>query len=182
MLPEDKFHLVKALQTDHHLVGMCGDGANDALALRQAGIAVSTDTDVPNSAAGIVLTQPGLAGIGLGIIDLVFCVLCLATGKFVLGLDAETLRTLTVATSVFGGQAVLYVARERRHLWSSWPGRWLLLSSAIDLALISTLALKGWLMAPLAPAILAGVFVAELVLAVVLDGVKAVRFRALHIA
>ena len=44
---------------------MCGDGANDAPALRQAqiGIAVSTATDVAKSAAGMVLTQPGLAGI-----------------------------------------------------------------------------------------------------------------------
>lgn len=85
-----------------------------------------------------------LAGIGLGIVDLVFCILCLATGKFVLGLDTETLRTLTVATLVFGGQAVFYVARERRHFWSSRPGRWLLLSFAIDLTFVSTLALKGW--------------------------------------
>lgn len=133
----------------------------------------STDNGRPSATPSIWRIGPlTLAGIGLGIIDLVFCVLCLATGKFVLGLDAATLRTLTVATLVFGGQAVFYVARERRHIWSSWPGRWLLLSSAIDLALISTLALKGWLMAPLAPAILAGVFVAALVHAVVLHGVK----------
>ncbi len=270
VLPEDKFRLVRALQARGHIVGMCGDGANDAPALRQAqmGIAVSTATDVAKSAAGIVLTEPGLAGIvasvregrtlyqrvliytlrsiihkvvqvlflaaglvmtgqailtptlmvlmmvtgdvlamssstdnvrpsaapdvwrigpltlagiGLGVVDLVFCVLCLATGKFILILDTATLRTLTVATLVFGGQAVFYVARERHRLWSSRPGRWLLLSSAIDLLLVGTLAVNGWLMAPLPPAILAGVFAAAVALALVLDGVKSVLFRALRI-
>ena len=65
VLPEGKYQLVKALQATHHIVGMCGDGANDAPALRQAqiGIAVSTATDVAKSAAGMVLTTPGLAGI-----------------------------------------------------------------------------------------------------------------------
>jgi H+-transporting ATPase len=65
VLPEGKYDLVKAYQKDGHTVGMCGDGANDAPALRQAqmGIAVSTATDVAKSAAGIVLTEPGLGGI-----------------------------------------------------------------------------------------------------------------------
>ena len=65
VLPEDKYKLVKAFQNGGHIVGMCGDGANDAPALRQAqiGIAVSTATDVAKSAAGVVLTEPGLAGI-----------------------------------------------------------------------------------------------------------------------
>jgi H+-transporting ATPase len=65
VLPEDKYLLVKAFQAGGHIVGMCGDGANDAPALRQAqiGIAVSTATDVAKSAAGIVLTEPGLAGV-----------------------------------------------------------------------------------------------------------------------
>jgi H+-transporting ATPase len=65
VLPEGKFDLVKAFQKGGHTVGMCGDGANDAPALRQAqiGIAVSTATDVAKSAAGMVLTEPGLAGI-----------------------------------------------------------------------------------------------------------------------
>lgn len=65
VLPEDKFKLVKAFQNGGHVVGMCGDGANDAPALRQAqiGIAVSTATDVAKSAAGMVLTEPGLSGI-----------------------------------------------------------------------------------------------------------------------
>ncbi len=65
VLPEDKFKLVKAFQKGGHTIGMCGDGANDAPALRQAqiGIAVSTATDVAKSAAGMVLTESGLAGI-----------------------------------------------------------------------------------------------------------------------
>jgi H+-transporting ATPase len=65
VLPEGKFDLVKAFQKTGHTVGMCGDGANDAPALRQAqiGIAVSTATDVAKSAAGVVLTEAGLSGI-----------------------------------------------------------------------------------------------------------------------
>ena len=65
VLPEEKYRLVKALQQNGHFVGMCGDGANDAPALRQAqiGIAVSSATDVAKAAAGMVLTEPGLSGI-----------------------------------------------------------------------------------------------------------------------
>jgi len=65
VFPEGKYALVKAFEKSGHTVGMCGDGANDAPALRQAqmGIAVSTATDVAKSAAGIVLTTAGLGGI-----------------------------------------------------------------------------------------------------------------------
>lgn len=65
VFPEDKYRLVKAFQAAGHTVGMCGDGANDAPALRQAqiGIAVSTATDVAKAAAGLVLTRAGLSGI-----------------------------------------------------------------------------------------------------------------------
>ncbi len=65
VFPEQKFRLVRAFQRQAHAVGMCGDGANDAPALRQAqmGIAVSTATDVAKAAAGIVLTDAGLGGI-----------------------------------------------------------------------------------------------------------------------
>ena len=65
ILPEGKYDLVKAFQKSGSTVGMCGDGANDAPALRQAqiGIAVSTATDVAKSAAGVVLTEAGLGGI-----------------------------------------------------------------------------------------------------------------------
>ena len=270
VLPEDKFRLVKALQASGHIVGMCGDGANDAPALRQAqmGIAVSTATDVAKSSAGIVLTEPGLAGIvaavkegrttfqriltytlrtlvhktvqvlflGLGLIitgqailtpmlmvlmmvtgdflamssstdnvrpsprpsvwnighltvagllmggiDLMFCASCLAVGKYILGLDIGTLRTLTVVTLVFSGQSVLYVARERRHLWSSCPGRWLVASSVVDVAIVSLLATNGILMVALPLPILAGMLVAAAAFAFVLDAVKIQLFRWLQI-
>ncbi len=63
--PEDKFKLVQALQHAGHVVGMTGDGINDAPAIRQAevGVAVDNATDIAKSAAGLVLTTPGLGGL-----------------------------------------------------------------------------------------------------------------------
>jgi H+-transporting ATPase len=63
--PEDKYTVVKSLQAAKHVVGMTGDGVNDAPALRQAevGIAVSNATDVAKGAASVVLTSEGLTSI-----------------------------------------------------------------------------------------------------------------------
>ena len=63
--PEDKYTIVKSLQAEKHVVGMTGDGVNDAPALRQAevGIAVSNATDVAKGAASVVLTNEGLTSI-----------------------------------------------------------------------------------------------------------------------
>jgi H+-transporting ATPase len=271
VLPEDKYRLVKSLQNAGHVVGMCGDGANDAPALRQAqiGIAVSTATDVAKSAAGIVLTEPGLAGIVaavregrvtfqriltytlrsivhktrqvlflaiglamtghailtpmlvvlsmitgdflamssttdnvrpsaqpnawridtltiagiiLGACDLAFCVASLAIGKFQLGFDVDRLRTLTLVTLLFNGQAIFYVVRERRRLWSSWPSRIVIASSVADLSIIPTMAVSGILMAPLPVFVVLAVFAASVALAFVLDQVKIAIFGWLRMA
>jgi H+-transporting ATPase len=271
VLPEDKYALVQAFQRGGHVVGMCGDGANDAPALRQAqmGIAVFTATDVAKSAAGIVLTEPGLGGVVaavqegrttfqriltytfrsivhkvvqvlfllaglmisgtavltpllmvlmmvagdffalssatdnvrpssvpnvwrignltivgiiLGFCDLVFCIASLSAGRFALGLDSDGLRTLTVVTLVYSGQAIFYVSRERRHLWSSRPGSWLIASSILDITLFTTLATQGIVMAPLSATIVACIFGAAIVLALCLDTVKVLLFRRLAIA
>ncbi|MGD0471887.1 MAG: HAD-IC family P-type ATPase [Candidatus Velthaea sp.] len=266
VLPEDKFFLVKALQKDGHIVGVGGDGANDAPALRQAqmGIAVSTATDVAKSAAGIVLTEPGLGGVvaavtegrttfqriltytlrsithkinqvlflaagliltghailtptlmvlmmvigdflamssstdnvrpsskpsvwhirnltlagtAMGAADLVFCIACLVMGKVAFSLSTPALQTFAVVTLVFSGQAVLYVVRERDHLWSSLPSRWLLASSVADAGIVAILAARGILMHALPLAIIAGLFVAATAFAFLLDTVKLAMFR-----
>ncbi|MHB8813161.1 MAG: HAD-IC family P-type ATPase, partial [Steroidobacteraceae bacterium] len=269
VFPEDKFHIVEAFQRSGHTVGMCGDGANDAPALRQAqmGIAVSTATDVAKSAAGIVLTEPGLGGIvsairegrttfqrtltytlrslaqklsqmlllvaglvmtghailtprlmaiimitgdflamsattdhvhpsarpnawhinnitllgaSLAICNVAFCSGILALGRFRLGLSSPQLQTLAAVALVFTGQALFYVVRDRRRLWSSRPSRWIVLSSIADVAIISLLATRGFLMIPLPAALLAAVFGAAVVLAFVLDGVKLLVGRSLQ--
>jgi len=69
VLPEDKLALVDRLQGGGTVVGMTGDGVNDAPALHQAevGIAVSSATDVAKAAASLVLTEPGLENVVAGI-------------------------------------------------------------------------------------------------------------------
>jgi len=63
VFPEHKFHIIDVLQKQGHIVGMTGDGVNDAPALKKAdcGIAVSGATDAARAAASIVLMSPGLS-------------------------------------------------------------------------------------------------------------------------
>jgi H+-transporting ATPase len=271
VMPEDKYHLVQAFQKSGHTVGMCGDGANDAPALRQAqmGIAVSTATDVAKSAAGIVLTKPGLegvvaavkegrstfqriltytlnsvtkkivqvlflaaglmitgqailtpmlmviimitgdflgmslttdnvkpsqtpnvwrvgnltlAGIFMGLSELVLCVAALVIGKLQLGFGIDTLRTLAFVIIVFGNQATTYTNRARGHLWSTAPSRWLVLSSVVDMLVASTMANRGIAMAPLPVAVIGAMLGGAVVFAFVVDVAKIPVFRHLKIA
>lgn len=261
VFPEDKFHIVRALQKGGHTVGMCGDGANDAPALRQAqmGIAVSTATDVAKSAAGIVLTLPGLSGIVsaveegrvtferifiytlrsmtlkigqllllaagllmtghavlspllivivvisgdflamsattdniepsarpehwrinqltlvgalLGACYVAFCTSVLAVGHFYLGLALKPLRTLAAVALVAGGQAAYYCVRTRGALSSTRPSRWVILASLTNVLVIGLFAGQGWLMAPLAPALVGATIAAAAAFALVLNRVK----------
>lgn len=270
VFPEEKFRLVKALQRTGHTVGMCGDGANDAPALRQAqmGIAVSTATDVAKSAASMVLTEPGLEGIVtaikegrsafqriltytlnalvkkfqlvlflgaglvltghailtpmlmalllitgdfitmsltrdratpstmpdawrirtitaaaaiLGLFGLTFSFGVVAAGKYLLGFNLGELRTLAFITLVCASQATVYVVRDRRHMWHSRPGSWLVLSTLLDLSIAGSLAITGTLMAPLRVLTVGAVLAGAIVFSVVLDVVKHVTFTILKI-
>jgi H+-transporting ATPase len=271
VLPEDKYHLVKAFQKAGHVVGMCGDGANDAPALRQAqmGIAVSTATDVAKSAAGLVLIKPGLggivasvkegrvtfqriltytlncvnkkvvqvlflavglittgqailtpmlmvivmitgdflgmslttdnvrpsplpdawrigrltiAGVFMGIAELLFCTTVLVIGNSSMEFEIGTLRTLAFIVLVFGNQATTYANRARRRLWSTAPSFWLVLSSVADILIASTLAISGIFMMPLPIGVVAGTLAAAVGFAFVVDAVKGLVFRRLGIA
>lgn len=261
VVPEEKFRLVQTLQKRGHVVGMCGDGVNDAPALSQAqiGIAVAGATDAAKAAASLVLTEPGLegivyavregriafqrllaftfnmlikkveivlfiaiglvltgravmtptllvlmlltndllamslttdrarparspgrwrmrsitgAGIALGACKLGFSVGVLAYGKFRLGLGSEALQTLAFVVLVFGSQAVLFVVRERRRIWSSAPGAWVVVASLADIGIVFAFAPAGILMAPLSWHIVALVLCAALAFALVLDQLK----------
>jgi H+-transporting ATPase len=272
VFPEDKFEIVRALQSTGHAVGMCGDGANDAPALRQAqmGIAVSTATDVAKSAAGIVLTQPGLGGIVeavrcgratyqriltyvlrsvtakvnqmlfltiglivtghailtpmlmvivvisgdflalsattdhvcashrpnawhigritvaaavLGVCNAAFCTAVLFVAVHRLGfVENHGLRTLAAVTLVFSTQAAFYVVRDRRHLFSSRPSGWILLSSLLDLSIIAILAGRGYLVHALPWPLIFAVLLAAALFALILDAVKSVIFARLRVS
>jgi H+-transporting ATPase len=71
VFPEHKYAIVKILQENGHIVGMTGDGVNDAPALKQAdvGIAVSGATEAARAAAALILTAPGLSAIVEGIAE-----------------------------------------------------------------------------------------------------------------
>jgi H+-transporting ATPase len=89
-----------------------------------------------------------IAGVVLGLIDLAFCIGVLLVGKDYLRLELEPLRTLTMVNLVVSGQAIYYVVRERRRIWSSKPSAIVLASSLADLLIVPTMACDGAAFAP----------------------------------
>jgi H+-transporting ATPase len=77
-------------------------------------------------------------------------------------------------------QATVYLVRERRHFWSSWPSRWLLTSSLLDVLIVSVMATQGILMAPISPVLVGGVFLLILIYLVIVDVLKTKTIQRLH--
>ena len=230
--PEDKYKIVRLLQSVGHTVGMTGDGVNDAPALKQSemGIAMSNSADVAKASASVVLTEPGinviidavkisrqtyqrmltwvinkvtkviefvglltvsffwlheivlsLLGMSLLVFANDFVTMSLATdnvkhtsnpntwnvknitlasiipgillvleGTIVIliginyfHLEWEKLRTMVMLNLVFNSQFRVLIVRERRHFWSSWPGRELLILSGGTIFGFALLGLYG---------------------------------------
>ena len=124
-----------------------------------------------------------IAGIFMGVSELIFCVSVLALGHFRMGLDLATLQTMAFFSLVCGHQATTYAIRARRRIWQSpHPGRWVVAASITDLLIASTLAGFGRLMLPLPLGLLTGVLVSGAAFAFVLDLVKVSVFGRLQIA
>jgi H+-transporting ATPase len=238
--PEDKYRIVKLLQSRGHLVGMTGDGVNDAPALKQAemGIAVSNSTDVAKASASVVLTEPGVkviidaiktsrhiyqrmltwvinkvtkviqviglltlgffwfhdtvlsllgmallifandfvtmslatdnveytanpnkwnvrnitfASLIIGVLLIIEGAIALFVGEHYFHMEFEPLRTFIMLTLIFTSQFRVYIVRERKYFWSSFPGRELLLSTIGAIILFALLGVYGLIVPRITP-------------------------------
>jgi H+-transporting ATPase len=118
----------------------------------------------------------------MGIAELVFCSAVLAVGKFSLDFEIGALRTLAFVVIVFGNQATTYANRARRRLWSTCPSFWLVVSSAVDILIASTLATAGIFMTPVPILVVAGTLIAAVVFAFLVDAAKGPAFGRLEIS
>jgi H+-transporting ATPase len=146
------------------------------------GMSLATDnvrpSPMPNAWRIGALT---IAGVFMGICELVFCTAILAFAKFHLALGFETLQTLAFVVIVFGNQATTYTNRVRQRIVSSRPSSWLIGSTVVDLLIASTLATCGIAMAPLPLIVVAGTFVSAVAFAFIVDIPKVRVFKRLGI-
>jgi H+-transporting ATPase len=146
-------------------------------------MSLTTDNVRPSPAPNVwKIRNLTIAGVLHGICLLAFCSTALVVGKFRMGLEIETLRTLCVVTLVFGAQATIYAVRGRQSLRGPRPSLALVESSIGDILIISMLAAYGILMNPLPIGTVGGVFLAALAFGLVLNVVKIPIFRSLQIA
>ncbi len=115
----------------------------------------------------LVLTGAALAALIMMLSFSVFFV-----GRDLLHLPLPQLQTLVFVMLVLTGQGNVYLVRERSHFWHSRPGRWLVLSSCADVAMVSLLAAKGVLMAAISPVLIAGLVAAAALYLTLVDFVK----------
>jgi H+-transporting ATPase len=112
------------------------------------------------------------AAIVLGACKLAFTTTMLWIGKFKFGLGASELQTFAFLALVFGSQGLIYILRERGHLWSSLPSKWVFAASVADVGIVTALTLSGTLMAPLPWRLVLTIFLAAAAFTLLLDQIK----------
>ena len=269
--PEDKYKIVKLLQLHKKMVGMTGDGVNDAPALKQAemGIAVSNATDVAKASASVVLTEPGigviidaikisrqtyqrmltwvinkvtkviefiglltiaffwfhdvvlsLLGMALLIFANDFVSMSLATDnvrqtsnpnawnvknitfaslfiaviliiedltiitimrKYFHPVTLKELTSIVLISFIFNSQLRVLIVRERRHFWSSMPGKTLFILSISTIILFGLLGYYGWLFPAVSINQILIIFAFSITFAFIIDFPKYFLFKYLKL-
>jgi H+-transporting ATPase len=122
--------------------------------------------------------------LGAGTLALLTLILAFAVffyARNFLHLPFTQLQTLVFLLLVFTGQGNVYLVRERKHVWSSLPSKWLLLSTVFDIVIVSLLALNGIFMAAVSLQLIAALLFIIVLYVFVIDFLKQPLFKYLRI-